>query len=82
LVLAKQFMVEGAFVGIAPVLMEIVHVQLSHKGSEVTVLEIDGQNCVYEFRYIANHKGSSRSTPPDYLIIFRCLFKLWAIFYF
>lgn len=56
-------MLEGVFVVGSLGLVEIVHVQLSDKGSEVVVLEKSGQNCLRKLVKFLDNKGFSICRP-------------------
>jgi hypothetical protein len=45
--------------------MEIVHVELTNKGSQVVVLEICGKNFLTEFGRLFNYKSSAFRIPID-----------------
>jgi len=45
--------------------MEIVHVELTNKGSQIVVLEICGKNFLTEFGRLFNNKSSAFRIPID-----------------
>lgn len=54
-------------------LVEVIHVQLSNKGSKIIVLEISRDDFVDKLSEIFNYKGLSIVCPTNYVVVFSVL---------
>lgn len=61
-------MAEALLVGVVSCLMEVVHVQLSHKWRKVVVLEVPRQDPFGEFVRLLHYETISCFAPTDYIV--------------
>jgi len=65
---------EALLIRVVPRLVEVVHVELPHKGREVVVLEVQGQDPVGELVGLLHDEALAVWAPADHVVQRRVLF--------